>query len=155
MQASLQTLPKIEQVQQKANTVLFSTRTVFPFTLFPDVIIITEASVEIIYGLFFFSTERFPIPIAHLKTVTLSTNLFFGTLTFEIAGFETNPPQVRFLPKADALKAKNILNGLIMTTVPEVVQVAQGQPQSSAEWKTNEQLENIGQMGEHIVKPDV
>lgn len=144
---------KIDIVQQKSNTVLFTAKTLFPFTLFPDTVIITEAAVEIIYGLFFFSSQRFPIPITSLKTVSLSTNLLFGTLSFEITGYEQNPPQVSFIPKSQAIKAKNILNGLIMTTVPEYTQVPQGAPKSKAEWKTNKQLEDIGDMGEDIVKP--
>lgn len=143
---------RIDRVQEKTSSVLFTAKTVFPFTLFPDLIIITEASVEIIYGLFFFSKERFPIPISSLKTVSVTTNLFFGTLAFEITGFEKNPPRVSFLPKEQALKAKNILNGLIMTSVQEFSSIDHKTeiPSRQPEWKKTEQLEDIGKMGENF-----
>lgn len=103
----------IHTLLDESNTLLFSCYTLFPFTLFPSKIEISETRVEIIYGIFFFADQRVSILIQDIINVVVSTNIIFGTVSFEIKGFTKNPPAVHRLSKQDALKIKQIVMGLI------------------------------------------
>ncbi len=93
--------------------VIFQCQTVFPFTLFPTTVEVTPTRVNIEYGVFFLSHRRVSILIVDLVNAVVSTNIFFGTLQLEIRYFESNPAPVRFLPKNDAVKLRQIITGLI------------------------------------------
>ncbi len=103
----------IQALLNESNTLLFSCYTLFPFTLFPSKIEISETRVEIIYGIFFFANQSVSILIQDIINVVVSTNIFFGSVHFEIKGFTKNPPAVHRLSKQDAIKIKQIVTGLI------------------------------------------
>lgn len=104
---------KLKALKHKTQRTLFSVRGVFPLTLFPDTVRIDENKVDLIYHNFFFSHSLFSILIQNINGVTVTTGLFFATLSVEISGFEQNPEDIRFLPKESALKAKRIILGLV------------------------------------------
>jgi hypothetical protein len=104
----------IGELSDRAAKELIKIKTVFPFTLFPTELIVDEIKVTIITrGLF--TKNYFPILLKDLKTVSVWHDLFFGSLTFEISGFEQNPGIVKFLKRNEAIKAHQIIVGL--TTV--------------------------------------
>jgi len=109
-----QTLEKLEQVKNTENRTLYKAKTVFPFKFFPTEIIVTENSVDIVYSYFFFSTQTFPMLLKDIKNVQASSDIFFSALTFELAGYETNPEKIRFLHSGDAIKIKRIVTGLLV-----------------------------------------
>lgn len=107
------TTGKIQEIVAKANTILYSCSTMFPFTFFPDRIEISLSRVSVIRGLFFLSKHTFPILIEDLVNVKVTTGLIFGTVQFEIFNYESNPKPIRFLHKADAIRVKQYVTGLI------------------------------------------
>jgi hypothetical protein len=105
---------RLETLFQKASRTLFRAKSVFPFDPFPDEVIIDDNKVDIVYGLFFFTKKVFTIPIHTLNGAVATADLFFGTLTIEISGYNENPQPVRFLRGADAMRARRLINGLII-----------------------------------------
>lgn len=104
----------LASLDKASSRVLFRASNVFPFDLFPDVIEVTDTEVQLIYGLLFYSKQVVHMPFKELLNVKLSTNLFFGRLSFEIKGYENNPPAVNYLSRANAVKANAIISGLIL-----------------------------------------
>lgn len=103
----------LEKIEQQSKTIVFKTSTVFPFTLFPDTIEVSEQQLTITYRYFFWSSQIIPIRISDLLNVAVSTNLLFGSIRIQIVGYETNPPIVHYLPRKDAIRLEEILTGLI------------------------------------------
>lgn len=86
---------------------------IFPFDFFPDKIIISKTKVDLIYGVFFFSDQVLSMMIRDIKNVKLMTGILFAGLSFELQGYEVNPPKIKFLSIAQAMKARRIIEGLI------------------------------------------
>lgn len=105
---------RLKDLSKKTSRVIYDVKTIFPFTLFPTHIEINEQSVNIIKEIFFFSKSSFPMLIQDIRNVKVSTNIFFASIEFEIEGFEENPPIVKFLPRNKAIKAKQIIMGLVL-----------------------------------------
>lgn len=104
---------KLQMLRDNAGELLFSCTSIFPFTLFPDTVSIDPNKVDITHRLFFFSKNIRTLLIEDIRFVNVATNLFFAQLHFEVVGYEKNPDPVRFLSKKDAIKAKQIITGLI------------------------------------------
>ena len=83
---------KFNDTVKASRRILFRAKTVFPFDLFLDEIVIDENKVDIIYGIFFYSREVFSIPYRQINGVSSTTGIFFGGLQIEIEGFNKNPP---------------------------------------------------------------
>jgi hypothetical protein len=113
-QAAASTEKKINTLVKEAQEVIFRTKSVFPFDLFPDEIIVTRTKIDILYGVFFSSREVFPIMLESMHSVTVVNDLFFATVDFRVTGFNDYPTPVKFLPIKDAIKLKRIIMGLIM-----------------------------------------
>ncbi|HRN70543.1 MAG TPA: hypothetical protein PLS49_05145 [Candidatus Woesebacteria bacterium] len=111
---------ELEKTAEAADRVLFKTKTIFPFDLFPDELIIDENKIDIISGLFFDSKDVFSIPISNISGVNSSFDLFFGQLRIEAWGLNKNPEPIRFLNKTDAAKARRIISGLILANKNEI-----------------------------------
>jgi hypothetical protein len=86
---------------------------VFPLTLFPDTVQITTAKVNLIYKEFFYTHNYFTMLLQDIKLSTVSSSLFFASLSFEYSGFHDDPPHIDKLWKEEAITAKDIVTGLI------------------------------------------
>lgn len=106
-------MKKLNKLKDQSTEVIYSCSTVFPFTLFPNRVEVTEEKVNIIYGLFFFSKKTVSLLVADLVNATVSTNPFFGTLGLELRYFEKNPPPVKYLIKNEAIMMSSVITGLI------------------------------------------
>lgn len=109
-----ETLEKLEQVKNTENRTLYHAKTVFPFKIFPTEIVVTENSVDIVSYYFFFAKQTFPMLLKDIKNVQASTDIFFSSLKFELSGYETNPPEIKFLPSGSAVQIKRIITGLLV-----------------------------------------
>ena len=94
-------------------TVLLRCKTVFPFDIFPNTLIIDYNKVDVIYRSFFKTSEIMSIPIARINHVTVDSVAFLSTLQIDVKGFEHKPPPLRFLRTSDAHLAQSLLFGLI------------------------------------------
>ena len=107
----------LNSLEQASSRVLFRAKSLFPFDPFPDVIEVTDTEVKIIFGLMIKSKQVMHMPIKELLNVKLATNLFFGSLTFEIKGYENNPQTVTYLPRQQAIDADAVISGLILCSM--------------------------------------
>lgn len=103
---------KLDELVAKSQRILYKTKTVFPFDLFPDEIIIDENKIDIIVKPFFYTENIFPILLKNIHGVNINATLFFASITFELTGIEANPGEIRFLWQQDAYKIKRIVTGL-------------------------------------------
>lgn len=110
---SAQSMNKIQKLIE-TESVLLTVSTAFPFTLFPDKIIITEEKVSLVSQLFFFSKQVRSILIKDIATVQAETSLFFGKLTIIDKNYQALPIIVAFLKRDEALEARRVLQGLIV-----------------------------------------
>jgi hypothetical protein len=104
---------KLATLAEETDTILFSCRTVFPFTLFPDSISIDQTKITVSRKIFFLSESMYTILISDLKFVHVNTSPFFAQVIFEIAGHEQNPTPIKYLLRRDAIKLKEIAMGLV------------------------------------------
>ncbi len=102
----------LERMLKSSDQVLYRCSSVFPFTLFPDTVIIDRNKVDIVHRRFFFSKSVFTTLIQDIRTVKVSSGPFFATLRIEIMTYEQNPPPVRFLPKEAAFEVRRVAMGL-------------------------------------------
>jgi hypothetical protein len=104
---------KLDAIHDKATSVLMTCRTVFPFDLFPNTLIIDYNKVDIIYRSFFRTSQTMSIPISRLNHITVNSTFFLSTLEIDVRGFEHKPRPLAFLRTVDAHRAKNLLFGLM------------------------------------------
>lgn len=122
---------------------LFEVKGTFPFDLLPDTVSVDQNKVDIIIREFPFFKRVYSNLIKNINAVTLTTGLFFATLNFEVTGYETNPPLVKWLPIHDAVRARRIITGLIVV-FKEGIELSQVHPQ-----EVLQRVEEIGKAREH------
>lgn len=103
---------ELDRLVKASKKVLYKCRSVFPFTFFPDTVVVDQNKIDIVYSTFFFSKSIFTLMIDDVRTVKVNIGPFFATMLFEVIGYEKNPQPVRFLPKKSALKMRRIIMGL-------------------------------------------
>jgi len=104
---------KLEEALEGSHNILFRCKSVFPFDLFPDELIIDENKIDVRHGLFFASTLSTSIPYTKIVKASSTTGLFFATLQIEMEVFIQQPEPINFLWREDAIKARRIINGLV------------------------------------------
>lgn len=112
---------KFEKLIQKSDRVLLRIKSVFPFELFPDTIVIDESKVNIIHRIFFWTAAIQSIPIAHIQDIEVDTSVLFATLKILPSGFSVvsmteNWLKVNYLWRNDALRARRIISGLLIAS---------------------------------------
>jgi len=105
---------EINTLVKKSERKLLEVKSVFPFDFFPDRVVVDDQKVNLVFGLFLFSDHVFPIQYKDLRSITVTTGLFFGSLFFDVQGFEENPQRVNFLWREDAIRARRIIMGLLV-----------------------------------------
>lgn len=106
---------QLENLAKDENPVMMSLSTVFPFQFFPTVITIEKTKVSVRDTLFFGSNEIRSLMISDISTVETQSSLFFATLIIEKRMPPEPPISVRYLKKEDALQARRIIQGLMVT----------------------------------------
>ncbi|HVT01597.1 MAG TPA: hypothetical protein VHE53_05235 [Patescibacteria group bacterium] len=99
---------------------IFKTKTVFPFTLFPDEVIVDREKISIVTKVFFSSERIQSVMFNNISDLYVDTNLFFGALKIIDKYFVQNVVTVRYLPKEDAVKIRKIIQGFIVVQKEEI-----------------------------------
>ena len=107
-------MQKFTTVLNASEKILFKTSSVFPFDLFPDEITIDECKINIVFHEFFLSEDIHSITIDMIKDVKVEHGPFFASLKIVPDGYPGQPLEVRYLKKEDAIKARRIVQGLIV-----------------------------------------
>ena len=100
----------------QAHEVLVQATTVFPFTLFPDTVVLDREKLTISHKVFFLTGDVMSIRIKDILNVTVDLGPFFGSVTIHTRFFSNveKPYIVKYLNRNDALKLKRILQGYII-----------------------------------------
>lgn len=105
---------KLEDLADKADITLLRVSTVFPFTFFTHDIIIDPYKVNIIFRKFFWSEHIHSIMVKDILDVVVETSIFFATIRIVDQGYVENSVDIAYLKKADALKVRKIIQGLVI-----------------------------------------
>ncbi|EKD85756.1 MAG: hypothetical protein ACD_37C00633G0004 [uncultured bacterium] len=105
---------KIVALANASDSILFQATTVFPFTFFPDSIIIDKTKVTIIERLFFFHQNTTSYAIEDILNVEVGSGLLFSILTCLTRYDNKKAFSLRYLKNGDAIFAKKLLQGLII-----------------------------------------
>ncbi len=108
--------PALQSLMRFGDEVLVKASTVFPFTLFPDTIIVDRSKVTIIKRNFFFVAETYSIRIQDVLNVTTTVGPIFGSISLitRIFNQDDKPHSINFLRRADAIKIKHLVQGYII-----------------------------------------
>ncbi len=111
---------KLKDTVNHSTTVLFKLKTAFWFDLFPDEVIIDLNKVDIIYNEFFGSHNIHSILVKDISDVEVQTSPFFSTLKIVDKGYKDTTVDVRYLKTAEAVKARRIIQGLMVIRDREI-----------------------------------
>jgi hypothetical protein len=105
---------KISELADMNPRIIYSAKTVFPFDFFPDTIVIRPTKVEVVQGIFFLSNQVESIPMQDIAHIAVEKIPFFATLRITNIRKRDKPIVLRFLKPFEALKAKKIIEGLLI-----------------------------------------
>ncbi len=105
---------KFEDVLKRSRTILFKTKTVFPFDFFPSDFIIDVTKVTVVTRRFFMSGYTQSIHIKDIMDVIVESGPFFSSLTILDLGYlQQNKLYVKHMKRSDAILARKLIEGLI------------------------------------------
>jgi hypothetical protein len=120
-------IQRLKTITERQDIELFHVKSVFPFTLFPDTIIIDTTKISIAKKQLFATEYVTTIPLKDLSDVNLQTFLFLGTITLKYMPQASSPGMneavevpVPNLAREDAIKIKNILKGALVAKAEEI-----------------------------------
>lgn len=105
---------KLEKLLDKSSNVLIKLSSIWPFDLFPKDIIVDTNKINIIYREFFFSERQRSILLKNVTDVFVDLDLWFASMKLIDRSYAENVLVIKYLPKADAIKARRIIQGLIV-----------------------------------------
>lgn len=101
---------ELNQLAQESSRVILDVSTVFPFDFFPDKLVLDEMKVSIHTSYFFYSKEIQSIEYKDISHVLVQQGLFFAKLEI----FAHQPIPVEYLRKNDAIRARRMIQGMII-----------------------------------------
>jgi hypothetical protein len=107
---------KLDALVKKATKPLLQLKTVWPFDFFPSTLTIDINQVNVIHGQFFMSDRRYSISIDTILDVLVDTSPFFASLRIVDAGFKHNDIELKYLKRADAMRARRLIQGLVIAS---------------------------------------
>jgi hypothetical protein len=118
---------RFETITARQDIELFQAKSVFPFTLFPDTLIIDTTKVSIEKKQLFATEYITTIPLKDLSDVNVQTAIFLASITIKYMPQAASPGmnqavdvRIPNLKRADAIKAKNILKGALVAKAEEI-----------------------------------
>jgi hypothetical protein len=120
-------LQRFKTITQRHEIEMLRARTVFPFTLFPDTLVIDTTKVTFARKQLFATEYVVTIPLKDLSDVTIQTVLFLGSLIIKYMPQSNSPGmnqpveiRIANLERKDAIKAKNVLKGALVAKAEEI-----------------------------------
>jgi|GEM_PF-1004745 len=105
----------LSALRSQSDEPLYVLKTVFPFVLFTDKVIIRPNHVDVITGIFFGSATSTRLLVRDIRQVEVQFNPIFATLEIIPLGPLEQMMRVAFLWKEEAKKARRIVAGLMET----------------------------------------
>lgn len=115
---------ELTQAIVESHKPLFTARTVFPFTLFPDTVVLDRTKLTLTHRTFFWTAEVMSIRIEDVLNVTADVGPLFGSVKIATRFYRSEdaekPYAVNYLWRNDALKIKRIVQGYIIALQREI-----------------------------------
>jgi hypothetical protein len=118
---------RYKTITQRHEIEILRAKSVFPFTLFPDTLVIDTTKVTIARKQLFATEYVATIPLKDLSDVNIQTVLFLGTLMIRYMPQSNTPGmnepvncRIPNLKREDAIRAKNILKGALVAKAEEI-----------------------------------
>jgi hypothetical protein len=111
---------ELRQAITGSHEILAAATTVFPFTLFPDSVVIDRTKITITHRVFFSVAEIISIRIEDILNVTANVGPFFGSLHIVSRVLTSEKIDIKFLWRDDALKLKRILQGYVIAIQKDI-----------------------------------
>lgn len=105
---------KLDELVEMCEKPLLKIKTVFPFVLFTNEVIIDIHKVSIIYGNFFASKQIHSVLVKDISDVVVETTPFFATLKIVDIGYTDNSIDINYLKRSDGNWARRVIQGLVM-----------------------------------------
>ena len=111
---------RLANVAVLGHDILFRANTIFPFTLFPDTVIVDREKLTFITRYFFSVAKITAIPIRDLLNVEADIGPIFGSVHTSSRFFITSPYSIRFLWRKDAIRLRRLLQGYIIANEQDI-----------------------------------
>lgn len=98
----------------KSNEILYKATAVFPFNLFPDTVTIDREKVTFANRFFFRVAKISSTPIQDIQSIEADVGPFFGTVKMSSKYFISNPREVNYLWRHDAIKLQHMIQGYVI-----------------------------------------
>lgn len=108
------TIQKLDELVEHSQKSLLRIKTAIPLNPFPTEVIVDINKVHIVLKEFFASEHIHGILIKDISDVLVETNPFFATLKIIDIGFTDNSIDVEYLRRKDAIRARKIIQGLVI-----------------------------------------
>jgi hypothetical protein len=114
-EAAKKTKSELREAIGGSESILTKATSIFPFTFFPDTVIVDRTKLTITRRQFFQVAEVMSIAIDDILNVTANVGPFFGSLkvTHRLVSMD-EPYCIKWLWREDALRVKRILHGYII-----------------------------------------
>ncbi len=135
----------LDVLASRADQILFTSKAIFPFDFFPNNITIDANKVNIIIKTFFFTETVTSILLKEIMDVRVEATLFLGKLIIDYGPhpLKINTVYVPSLWKSEALRAKEIIEGVLVAYRAENIDTTKLKPA-----ETLEELTEVGKIGE-------
>lgn len=105
----------LSNITRGSKIILLKIKTIFPFTLFPDTIIIDLYKLNIIRKDFFLTHRTNNINHEDILNIAVESGPLFATLKITTRFFSGKPIVISYLKKSEATLAKRLVHGLIIS----------------------------------------
>jgi hypothetical protein len=109
----------LQQIAHNSQEVLVQAKAVFPFMLFPDVLTVDRVKVTVKRHKFFGVSDEISTQIQDVLNVEADVGPFFGSLKMWTRFFNSEPLEINFLTRQDALDVRHILQGYVIARQEE------------------------------------
>ena len=120
-------IQRVETITARQEIEMLRAKTVFPFTLFPDTLVIDTTKVAIARKQLFATEFVATIPLKDLSDVNIQTVIFLGSLIIKYMPQSNTPGmnepvviRIANLKREDAIRAKNILKGVLVAKAEDI-----------------------------------
>lgn len=105
----------LKKTVSQSHEILAKARSIFPFALFPDTIIVDRTKVTIVKSDFFFTSNTISIRIEDVLNVSIGLGPIFGTLTISSRVMNsTDHFTIEHFRRADAIHLKHLIQGYMI-----------------------------------------
>lgn len=130
---------ELSKVVSQSHEAICKSDTVFPFTLFPDTVIIDRTKITVVNRVFFWVANIVSVKLDDILNVTSSVGPFFGSIEIHTRYFDPGKPyRVNYLWRKDALRIDRILQGY---------SIAREQHLDLSELETKELAKTLDELG--------